>query len=323
MRWGLAVRGAAAVAVVLASGVVGIPAVDAIAQTSGGETEEARASHAQAEAEVLLSDLRLPEGAQPASSDPSVGQALTVARAFSRAPGPSQAQADRFWRVPGEPREVITWLEASVPVGATLSIRTGGPLGGPLEQPTTGFRFTSTQPDVFDEEELVIVAMHAEGGGTALRVEGEVAWLPVRPPSEWVPAHVKLIRIVEHKTDVRRETNSFSRSTTVRRQTVVKNVIAAVEALERPATHLGYLPVCGHIVGSTMIEVQFRETHAGGTARKARPLRCGVRNVYPHVGGAQGGTEPERRSHRRRDPVPPVPARSAGRGVRKDALCAY
>jgi hypothetical protein len=69
---------------------------------------------------------------------------------------------------------------------------------------------------------------------------------------------VKLIRIVEHKTDVTRRPHSFTASRTIRKPAVVKNVIAAVEALGRPATPLSGEPDCGGVVGRTTIEVQLR-----------------------------------------------------------------
>ena len=46
------------------------------------------------------------------------------------------------------------------------------------------------------EEQLLVAALPAEGGGTALRAQGQVVWFPVRPPSERLPSGVKLIQIV-------------------------------------------------------------------------------------------------------------------------------
>ena len=181
-------------------GLATIPAMGAVAQPSSGGQEAARASLAQTDAEALLSDLRLPEGAQLASSDPSVGQDLTAARIPLEGAQPGQAYADRFWRVPGEPQEVIAWIEAHGPAGASHGIHQGTNPQAHL----TSFRFRPSEPEMICEEQLLIYALPAEGGGTALRAEGEVAWLPVRPRSERVPAHVKLIRIVEHQTSVRR-----------------------------------------------------------------------------------------------------------------------
>ena len=184
-------RGRALIGLIAAVlGIASIPAVSAIAQPSGGESETARASRAQADAEGLLSDLRLPEGAQLASSDPSVGQGLTVSSVFASAPGPGQAYADRFWRVPGEPQEVITWIETHVPAAARVSLFSRPPSD-------VGFRFRPRPSGVTYEEQLLVAALRAEGGGTALRAQGQVVWFPVRPPSERLPSGVKLIQIVK------------------------------------------------------------------------------------------------------------------------------
>ena len=252
-------------------GIGGVTATSAIAQTFAEESEAARASHAHADAEALLSDLQLPEGALLASSDPSVGQGLTV----SRAPGPGQALADRFWRVPAEPLEVIAWLEAHGRPGSSPFIHTLG-LVPPPEDAATGFRFPPRRSAADYEEELLIYVLPAEGGGTAVRVEGVVAFLPVRPGSERVPAHVKLIRIVQHKTDVTHRPHHLSASRTIRKPAVVKNVIAAVEALKRHATPLSGGTECGHFVRRTTIEVQFRgSSQAEPLAKLTSGPRCG------------------------------------------------
>ena len=229
MGWGPGKRRAAALAAVLAAGVACIPAVSAIARTSGGESEAARASLAQADAEALLSDLQLPEGAVLESSDPSVGQRLPAPQTSYPA-RPEEIIEHRYWRVPREPQEVLAWIEAHNPTGARGDIRPEGP-----DASLTIFRFTPRQPEVIAAEDLRIDALPAEGGGTALRLEGEVGWFAVRPASERIPAHVKLIRIVEHEKDFTRRPHYFTvGSKTISKPAIVKNVIAAIEALEPP-----------------------------------------------------------------------------------------
>lgn len=175
---GLRVRGAAALAAVLVAGVAGIPAVSAIARTSGGESEATRASLAQNDAEALLSALQLPEGAVLESSDPSVGQRLPAPpTSYPARPGEIIDIATR--RVPGEPQEVLAWIEAHDPAGARRDVHSEDP-----DAYTVFLSFTPRQPEVIAAEHLRIDARPAEGGGTALRLEGEVAWFYlVRPRS--------------------------------------------------------------------------------------------------------------------------------------------
>lgn len=229
-------------------GIAGIPAAGAPAQQSlGGEGETARANLARADAEALLSHLPLPEGAQLASSDPSVGQRLSGEFGFPSPPWPGFASENRFWRLPGEPQEAMAWIETHVPAGASLFI----------DRATRAFRFPPGQPEAIYEEQLRFATAPAEGGGTALRAEGAVAWFPLRPRSERVPAHaVKLIRIVKHQANFAADTSN-SRSKTIRTPAVVKSVVAAVDALKRPAPPLTGERACGHTVRRTMLEVQF------------------------------------------------------------------
>ena len=237
-------------------GIASIPAVSAIAQTPGGESEAARASLARADAEALLSHLPLREGAQLSSSDPSVGQALSDSFGFSSRPGPGLASENRFWRVPGEPQEVMAWIETHVPAGVSLF----------MNRATRAFRFAPRQPEAIYEEQLRFATAPAEGGGTAVRAEGAVVWFPLRPRSERVPSHaVKLIRVIEHRTHF--DETFFSSSKTIRAPAVVKSVVAAVEALKRPATPLTGVRACGHTVRRTMLEVQFR-----GSSQAGEPL---------------------------------------------------
>jgi hypothetical protein len=250
---GLRVRGAAALAAVLVAGVAGLAAVSAIARTSGGESEAARSSLAQNDAEALLSALQLPDGAVVESSDPSVGQRLP-APLTSYPARPGEIIEHRYWRVPGEPQEVLAWIEAHNPAGAGRDVHSEG-----SDAFTVFLSFTPTQPEVIAAEHLRIDARPAEGGGTALRLEGEVAWFSLRPASERIPAQVKLIRIVERQKDFTRRAHSFSAAKTVSRPAVVKHVLAAIEVLGTPpptAAEPQNLP--GKTDSSTSFELQFR-----------------------------------------------------------------
>jgi hypothetical protein len=86
-----------------------------------------------------------------------------------------------------------------------------------------------------------------------------VAWFALRPASERIPPQVKLIRIVERAKYFSRPAHSFSASKTVRRPAVVKNLIAAVEALgpSPPAAAEPHRRPDKR-VSSTSIELQFR-----------------------------------------------------------------
>jgi hypothetical protein len=252
---GLGVRGAAALAAVVVAVVAATPAMSATARDLGGESEAARVSLAKADAEGLLSDVQLPEGAILESSDPSVGQGLPALPTSQPPARRDEIIEHRWWRVPGEPQEVLAWIEAHTPAGGSDDTSPGGGPRGFL----TVFRFTPREPDAIAAESLRIDGRPAEGGGTALRLEGEVAWFPLRPASERIPAHVKLIRIVERQKDFTRRAHSFSAAKTVSRPAVVRHLIAAIEALGPPppaAAEPHRRP--DKPVSSTSFELQFR-----------------------------------------------------------------
>jgi len=107
------------------------------------------------------------------------------------------ATATRWWRVPGQPRAVLSWVRAHLPSGFT-----------PDGSGSTTFRNSSgtlieSQGDVFalppvpgvlPQRQLVVTAMPYQGQ-TALRTDAQVAWLPARPASERIPSGVRAVTV--------------------------------------------------------------------------------------------------------------------------------
>jgi hypothetical protein len=127
---------------------------------------------AHEEAEHLLTGLRLPRGAMPVKSDPSVGGRLPIP---NKRPGRILADAHGYWRVPGKPEAVIRWIEAHRPTGSTPAVSRDGPrnhVGGGWSGWFASFSFPAQQPGATFE--LLIAVRAAKSGGTALRVDGQV-----------------------------------------------------------------------------------------------------------------------------------------------------
>ena len=97
-----------------------------------------------------------------------------------------------WWRVPGQPLAALAWEKAHLPRAFTaegLRTETGVP-GMWSEQ----FDLPAV-PGVLYARGLLVTAVAAGPGQSALRVDAEVAWLPSRPASERVPPEAKVVTI--------------------------------------------------------------------------------------------------------------------------------
>ncbi len=198
------------------------------------ELSEAKAEHtsaAEALAQELLGELLLPQGAVQVASEPGLG---------TPAPSPvSPELVDKggYWQVPGEPEVVAAWIEAHVPAGARLS-GYGDSTGLGVMRWFAGFRFPVNEPDVISSEELAFEAIAAEGGGTALRADGEVIWTLPRAASEHIPDGIAAISVRAAAS----QPAPVSVSQTITEAASVQEVIALIEGLHPPGGGFGYAP---------------------------------------------------------------------------------
>lgn len=211
------------------------------------ELTEAEAAHkaaAEAVARELPGELPLPEGAVQVNTEPGLeGPAFRPAT-------PQLVDAERYWQVPGEPRAVITWIEAHVPAGAKLS--TKGDSSGPRGMTWfASFSFTTEQPYVISSEDLVFEATAVEGGGAALRADGQVVWALPRAASEHIPAGVSAISVRATAS----EPSPISVSQTITDAASVQRVIALIEGLRPPGEGFRLCPI--DLPGSLMLELGF------------------------------------------------------------------
>lgn len=141
-------------------------------------------------ADRLVARVNLPHGARPVAGDQSVGGALSR-RPFHAAASPL-VEATRFWRVPGRPCTVIAWLDKH-PLARSKLIGSFEPVPGACKRgtrlppasvttPAWGSMFELPQAR-FPVDALVVVVAAAKEGGSALRVDAQVA-----PPGATVPS---------------------------------------------------------------------------------------------------------------------------------------
>ncbi|HEY2286674.1 MAG TPA: hypothetical protein VGH88_13115 [Streptosporangiaceae bacterium] len=146
---------------------------------------------AAADAARIIADFPRPPGAVRTGliaslNDPAVGIGAT-----------DVATATRWWRVPGQPRAVLSWVSAHLPAGFTAagsgSATFRNSAGALIESHGDAFAL-SPVPGVLPQRQLVVTAM-PDRGQTALRTDAQVAWLPARSAAERVPSGVRAVTV--------------------------------------------------------------------------------------------------------------------------------
>ncbi len=188
----------------------------------------------------------LPEGAQAAGSDESLFGDLKGPAAKPGAP--QLVGKHRFWRVEGEPRAVISFIEAHPPAGSAVTVRgssgrSAGPpprsLHGPalarwVRQHSVTTSWDATFSFKAQREQLAMVWLSvtvaaAKGGGSEIRADALVVWRLPRPPAEHMPRNIRAITV---KVDDPRMHLRFTRE--VGRPGKVRAIVAMIEGLQRP-----------------------------------------------------------------------------------------
>lgn len=141
-------------------------------------------------AQRILAKVQLPPGAVAAARDPSGG---TLAHPGAYPATPNLIDLHGFWRVPGDPAEVLDWIKAHSPAGSGASYSgTSGDKEGITAQ-WMGFSVGGSS------ETLVFGVAAARGGGSALRVDAQVVWVLERSPTERIPAGVHAVKVSEQR----------------------------------------------------------------------------------------------------------------------------
>jgi hypothetical protein len=144
----------------------------------------------------------------------------------------------RVWRLPGNPRSAIRFIEAHPPAGSRLgpgSETTGGP---PFVVDTaTEVLLFPGGPRTIIWRELAVAAVAIRGGGTALRADGEAGWLIPRPASERIPAGADHVRATTTKPSKRR--GQAQESIFITSTARIQALVTLLNALPRAQTSSG------------------------------------------------------------------------------------
>jgi len=171
-------------------------------------------------ARIMASFPRPPEAVR-------TGLIASLTESGARPATPDLASVTRWWRVPGRPLAVLAWIRAHLPSGFTPA-GTGTGSGS-----WTDMFALPAVPGVLTERELVVLATQ-DRGQTAIRVDAQVVWLPVRPAAERVPPDAAVVTVTPvfglyHAPRVERLDRSF----TVTDPAKVARIAAVVNGLTR------------------------------------------------------------------------------------------
>jgi hypothetical protein len=138
--------------------------------------------------------VRLPDGAARSDENPAADPRLLESPGLGRSVNPNQISQFEFWRVPGDPSDVIAWVKAHPPPGTRIA---GEGRASNRDGPTTWSVAFERRPvaDVMVGRQLAVTVAKAAGGGTALRADGFATWLLVRSASERIPAGAEAVQV--------------------------------------------------------------------------------------------------------------------------------
>jgi hypothetical protein len=145
---------------------------------------------AEADAASMLAAFRSPPGAQ--RSGPIAAAGLSAAPSGAT---PDFVSRTAWWRVPGTMDATLAWVAAHRPAGFTL-----GGSGSSSDRSGVTSRFDQfslpSVPNVLSQRSLYVSVARDGTDGTALRVDSQVTWLPVKSPSERIPAAARVVTIL-------------------------------------------------------------------------------------------------------------------------------
>lgn len=250
--------------------------------TSAGDPER----RASADAAALLDAFRPPPGAKPSGGKPP-GAPRDLDNPMFVPNTPELVTKTRWWTVPDPPASVMSWASAHPPQGTTSAGGTSESRNGGTVSELTAMFLAPSMPAVLASRRLLVQAGPMSGGGTALRVDAQDTWLPVKPPSEAIPpASVLTIRATPPRPPSGGPTPSGPPLPTAPAVMTISDraVIAQVAKL------VGTLPVAGngvvHCPMDTGRRLDLRFASMGGTTvATVRAASSGCGFVSVTVGG--------------------------------------
>ena len=227
-------------------------------------TASGGAAHRRAavrDAKLLLGRLVLPAGAQRLAREPAHGSAL--AQPGSRPLTSALVDRHAWWRLPGKPASVFSYLAAHPPRGATQFMEGSIGKSGRLVSRTIGFAWPAV-PGVLSSRWLIVEVSSLGHRTAGVRADAEVVWTVPRPATERVPHGARVL-------DVRRSAPD-ELSLTVTDLAKVREIAAMLDRL--PIVQPGII-ACPAIFPAPTVTFTFRATASGPALAKASMLANG------------------------------------------------
>lgn len=161
---------------------------------SSGPAKTASAAprdRAASDAASILSSFVPPAGASRLASAPAADNGALRRPAVTIGSSDVVDQVS-WWSVPGTPGTALAWVKSHLSSRFTPS--GSGTVGAPAAMWSDQYSLPPVA-GVLTQRELTVAAVSAGGGRTAMRVDGQVAWVPARPASDRVPATATVVTI--------------------------------------------------------------------------------------------------------------------------------
>ena len=203
---------------------------------------------AEADAAVILRAFVPPPGARRLAKAPALGDDVI---GWPGSASTAQVEAVSWWRAPGTPDAVLAWEKSHLP--GRFSVASDGSGSGGGMPPDSFSMFTLPAiPGVLNGRYLVVDAIVAGGGQTAIRAYAQVDYQPPRPPGERVPSAARAVMITALASPLPGAKRPPA-PVTITGATAVRRIVALVDSL--PLSTVGTVPCPS---GGAGIKLTFR-----------------------------------------------------------------
>jgi hypothetical protein len=181
----------------------------------------------------MLAGTLVPSGTSVSSSEPAGdgGELGTPSRTYHT---PNLVDLHRFYVVPGSAAGVAASIAQHPPSGSSLAFE-----GMHSDEQVVAFTWPTSGP-LFNDQTVLVNAVPLPGGGTGLRIDSDVVWLPTKPHGDLITGAGVI--------DVHESEASSSVSAVISRARAVATVLRLFNQL--PVAQPGR-DVCPNLLGPT------------------------------------------------------------------------